>query len=160
MKNTYFLLILTILLVSCSSNDNQETSNNTQPPNTPVVFNKLKAYKNNIYYENITNSDWHKIKQNLDTVKNTITQDSAQFSGPNIIKTYKVISSSYYENYNKKNVNYMIYSISEDNFKYIMFSHATNVNTVVIKKFKKESDIEFTEISSQDGEYYLPIKNK
>jgi len=155
-KKIILLLLIGFLLVSCSK-DSQETTNPQPTIDSPIIYNKLKAYNKNIYYENITSGDWHKIKQNFDTINNTITQDSAQFTGPNIKKIYNVISSSYYSQYKNSGVNYMVYLISNNDYKYIMISHATNVNAVVFKKYKRESDIVFTK-SSQDGEYYLPIK--
>jgi len=154
MKKIILILLIGHSFLSCSSDkEEKETTNQS----TPISYNKLKAYKNNIYYNNITSADWHKIEQNLDTINNIITQDSAQFNGPNIKKTYKIISSTYYENYNNKNANYMLYLIYGNSYKYIMIAHSTNVEVVLFKKFKKESDIEFT-TTSQDGEYYRPIE--
>ena len=156
MKKILLLLLIGFTIISCSK-DSQDIPNPQSPNNIPIVYNKLKAYNKNIYYENVTSANWHKIKQIFDTINNTIIQDSAQFNGPNVKKVYNVISSSYYYQYNNLGANYMVYLINNNEFKYIMISHNTNVSAVVFKKFKRESDIKFI-TQSQDGEYYIPVK--
>jgi len=157
MKKIILLFLITVLITLSCTKGNEETPNTSLPDKTPIVFNKLKAYKNNIYYDNNSSADWHKITQSLDTINNTITQDSAQYNKPNIKTTYKVISSSYYENYNNSNTDYMIYLINGSPFKYIMVNNTTDTGVVVFKKFKTEVDIIFSR-SSIDGEYYIPVK--
>ncbi len=160
-------IILYLVIICCGSSCSNPNENSTKLE-TPISFNKLKAYNNNIdYYSyNIDPAKTGIYRIYLDTISNIISQYTTpkEINQSDILESFGIKSSTLYSNYKNTNIDYIIYEINRYEVNNVtsdiklapaklMFSHETNTDKFVFKKFNIDAQIIFSN-DSPNFEYY------